>query len=146
MSSDTTLHGSDDKPPRYIRKRDRVRDQDVGYGKPPKAHQFKPGKSGNPKGRPEGAKSEATILLELLNRKVEMRQNGKIRKITILEGILSKLTEDSLRGNTKSAAFVLNRLAAIASTASTESEINPDDKAVLDAYLRKFRSSLDEKE
>ncbi|WIG52188.1 MAG: hypothetical protein OJF48_003106 [Afipia sp.] len=134
------------KPYRVFRTTSRVKDTKVGYGKPPKAHQFKPGKSGNPKGRPKGAKSEATILLELLNRKVEIRQNGKIRKITILEGILSKLTEDSLRGNTKSAAFVLNRLAAIASTASTESEINPDDKAVLNAYLRKFRSSLDEKE
>ena len=38
---------------------------EVGYGKPPKAHQFKPGQSGNPKGRPRGAKSEATILREI---------------------------------------------------------------------------------
>lgn len=146
MSSDEESPGSDDKPRRYIRKRVRIRDEDVGYGKPPKAHQFRPGKSGNPKGRPVGAKSEATILLELLNRKIEVRQNGKTRKITIMEGIFHKLAEDSLKGNTKSAAFVLNRLAAIASTASTESEINPDDKAVLDAYLRKFRSQLGEKE
>lgn len=27
-------------------------DYDVGYGKPPKAKQFRPGKSGNPRGRP----------------------------------------------------------------------------------------------
>ncbi len=130
---------------RVMRKRVRLvpSDEDVGYGKPPKANQFKPGKSGNPKGRPKGAKSEATMLEELLNRKIEIRQNGKVRKITILEGILHKLAEDSLKGNTKSAAFVLNRLAAIASTANTESEVNPDDKAVLDAYLRKFRSNPD---
>ena len=133
---------------RVFRKRVRVAsgNDDVGYGKPPKAHQFKPGKSGNPKGRPKGAKSEATILLELLNRKIEIRQNGKIRKITILEGIFHKLAEDSLKGNTKSAAFVLNRLSAIASTASTESEISPDDKAVLDAYLRNFQSTLSGKD
>ncbi len=86
------------------------------------------------------------MLVELLNRKIEIRQNGKVRKITILEGILHKLAEDSLKGNTKSAAFVLNRLAAIASTASTEPEVNPDDKAVLDAYLRNFQSTLGEKE
>ncbi len=130
---------------RVFRKRVRLepRDDDVGYGKPPKAHQFKPGKSGNPKGRPMGGKSEATILVELLNRKIEIRQNGKVRKITILEGILHKLAEDSLKGNTKSAAFVLNRLVAIASTASTEPEVNPDDKAVLDAYLRTFQSKPD---
>jgi hypothetical protein len=133
------------KVKRVIRKRVRLgrSDNDVGYGKPPKTHQFKPGKSGNPKGRPKGAKSEATMLVELLNRKIEIRQNGKVRKITILEGILHKLAEDSLKGNTKSAAFVLNRLAAIASTDSTETEVYPDDKAVLDAYLRKFRSNPD---
>lgn len=131
------------KVQRVFRKRVRLepRDDDVGYGKPPKAHQFKPGKSGNPRGRPKGAKSEATMLVELLNRKIEIRQNGKVRKITILEGILHKLAEDSLKGNTKSAAFVLNRLAAIASTDSTETEVNPDDKTVLHAYLSKFRSN-----
>lgn len=132
------------KVPRVFRKRVRVRRDadDVGYAKPPRAHQFKAGQSGNPKGRPKGAKSEATILDELLNRKIEMRQNGKIRKITIMEGIFHKLAEDSLKGNTKSAAFVLNRLGAIASSAGTEAEINPDDKAVLDAYLRNFQSKL----
>jgi hypothetical protein len=132
---------------RVVRKRVRLetRDEDVGYGRPPRSHQFKAGQSGNPRGRPKGAKSEATLLVELLNRKIEIRQNGKVRKITILEGILHKLAEDSLKGNTKSAAFVLNRLSAIASTASAgaESEVNPDDKAVLDAYLRQFRSKPD---
>ena len=133
---------------RVFRKRVRLEpsDDDVGYGKPPRSRQFKPGQSGNPKGRPKGAKSEATILMELLNRKIEIRQNGRIRKITILEGIFHTLAEDSLKGNTKSAAFVLNRLAAIASTASAESEVNPDDKAVLDAYLRNFQSTLGGKE
>ncbi|MEM9435268.1 MAG: DUF5681 domain-containing protein [Pseudomonadota bacterium] len=31
---------------------------DVGYGKPPTANQFKPGQSGNPKGRPKGSKNK----------------------------------------------------------------------------------------
>lgn len=146
MSSDEKSPGSDDRPCRYVRKRDRIRDQDIGYGKPPKAYQYKQGQSGNPKGRPKGAKSEATILLEIINRRIEVRQNGRVRKITILEGILHRLAEDSLKGNTKSAAFVLNRLAAIASTVGTESEINPDDKTVLNAYLRKFQSELGNKE
>lgn len=126
-----------------IRRRVRISPDgdEIGYGKPPKTHQFKPGQSGNPKGRPKGAKSEATILMALLNRKIEIRRDGKVRKITILEGILLRIAEDSLKGNTKSATFVLNRLTAIASTAAPETETNPDDKAVLDAYLQEFQAT-----
>ena len=133
---------SDDKPRRVLRTRVRLqpRNDDVGYGKPPRTHQFKPGQSGNPKGRPKGAKSEATMWNELLNRKIEVRQGGRIRKITIREAILQRLAEDSLKGNIKSATFVLNRFSAIASAADAGAEINPDDKAVLDAYLQEFQS------
>ncbi|MFZ3585531.1 DUF5681 domain-containing protein, partial [Loktanella sp. DJP18] len=34
----------------------------VGYAKPPESSRFKKGKSGNPKGRPKGAKSKQPNL------------------------------------------------------------------------------------
>ena len=136
------------KVKRVFRKRVRLKssDEDVGYGKPPKANQFRPGKSGNPKGRPKGAKSRELILRELLDSKITMRRDGKIRRITVIEGTFHKVVEDSLKGNIKSATFLLNQLAAIASNAGDESEISRDDKAVLDAYLRDFQSTLGGKE
>jgi hypothetical protein len=39
-----------------LRLYDDSRDEDVGYRKPPRAYQFKPGQSGNPKGRRKGRK------------------------------------------------------------------------------------------
>ena len=124
-------------------RRIRVRlDDDVGYQKPPRAHRFKPGESGNPKGRPKGAKNEATLLFELLHRKVEVRENGKIRKITILEAMLHRLAEDSLKGNVKSAAFLLNRLTAMAS-GTVGPEVSQDDQAVLAAYIRSSQLDLE---
>jgi hypothetical protein len=120
----------------------RVRmDDDVGYQKPPRAHRFKPGESGNPRGRPKGAKNEATLLFELLHRKVDIRENGITRKITILEAMLHRLVEDSLKGNVKSAAFLLNRLAAMASGIAAP-VVNQDDQAVLAAYIRASKFDL----
>jgi hypothetical protein len=116
---------------------------DIGHGRPPRAYQFKPGESGNPRGRPRGRKNEATILNELLNRKIPVQQGGKTRRVTILEAILLRFTEDSLKGNTKSAAFLLNRHSAFANAGSlpeTDDQLTHDDRDVLEAFARKLLS------
>ena len=52
----------------------------IGKGKPPKDTQWKPGQSGNPKGRPKAAKSEPTdgaaitLLAGKPNRKMAKRR------------------------------------------------------------------------
>jgi hypothetical protein len=81
----------------------------VGYGKPPKQHRFQPGHSGNPKGRPKGKKNTTTLVREILDRKIEVRSGGKARKVTVREGILTGFAQASLKGDTKSAAFLLQR-------------------------------------
>jgi hypothetical protein len=116
---------------------------DVGYGKPPRAHQFKPGKSGNPKGRPTGAKSEATILQDLLQHKIGLSERGKTRRITLHEAILRRIAEDCLKGNIKSAAFLLNRYHAMTSNEPDESGLSHDEQTVLESYLKTFQSNLD---
>jgi hypothetical protein len=117
------------------------RDPRVGYGSPPQEHQFKPGRSGNPRGRPKGAKSEATILRQLLNQKIDIREGGRARKITVFEAILLGFRNDALKGNTKSAAFLFNRYAGIQADESQPSaDINEDDRTVLDAFARRVRS------
>jgi hypothetical protein len=115
--------------------------EDVGYGKPPQAHQFKPGQSGNVRGRPKGAKNESTLLRDLLHRKIELREGGKTRKVTVLEGIHLRIAEDSLKGNTKSAAFLLNRYAAMVSGEVLQSAVTEDDEEILQAFVQKIRRS-----
>ena len=104
----------------------------------PETHRFKPGQSGNPKGRPKGAKNESTILREIFERKIQSRTGNRSRKITMLEGILLRITEDSLKGNTKSAAFLLNRYAAMVSGELQRQDLNDDDRAVLEAFAQRM--------
>lgn len=114
-------------------------DDSVGYRRPPRAHQFQPGKSGNPKGRPKGSKNEATMLQELLYRKIPIREGGRARKITVLEAILLRFTEDSLKGNTKSASFLLNRHNLLASGHQPEPDVLPEeDKEILEAFAQRL--------
>lgn len=113
-------------------------EKEVGYGKPPRAHQFKAGQSGNPKGRPKGAKNEATILDELLNRKIAVRVGGRVRHITVKEAIYHRVAEDSLRGNTKSVAFLFNRYAAVTSGEPQRSDVSEDDQEILEAFAQRL--------
>jgi hypothetical protein len=138
------MNDEPNKPPSRPRIRIRLHQEDeVGYGKPPRAHQFKPGQSGNPKGRKMGVKNEATILHELLQQKVTLTERGKTRKVTLLEAILRKLAEECLRGNIRSTAFLLNRFQATSMGDGSQADIGEDDKAVLEAYIKELQPKND---
>jgi hypothetical protein len=91
----------------------------VGYGKPPKEHRFQPGESGNPKGRPKGSKNTSTLLRKILDRKIEVRTGATVRKVSVREAILIRFAESALKGDTKSAHFLLQRY-DVAETAQSE--------------------------
>ena len=59
----------------------------VGYAKPPNAHQFKPGRSGNPKGRPRGTRNFANDLMTMLKVPVKVSRDGKAKKISTQEAM-----------------------------------------------------------
>jgi hypothetical protein len=118
-----------------------TRGNDVGYCRPPKKHQFKPGRSGNPKGRPRGAKNEATILRDIMNRPIAIREGGRTRKVPVLAAVLLRFAEEALKGNPKAAAFLLNRYRSLEGAAPESNEIDPDDQQILDEFARNPRGS-----
>lgn len=61
-----------------------TREYDVGYGKPPAHTRFKSGQSGNPKGRPRGAKNKRPALHE--ERWNETVLDEAYRSITVRDG------------------------------------------------------------
>jgi Family of unknown function (DUF5681) len=115
---------------------------EVGYGRPPKEHQFKPGRSGNPKGRPKGAQNEATILVNLLNRKIEIREAGRTRKVSVLEAVLLRFAEEALRGNPRAATFLLDRYRPPDSNEASADQLSREDQEILDAFIAKTEAQL----
>lgn len=49
----------------------------VGYKKPPKAHQFKPGQSGNPSGRRKAQPTFANDLADELRESITLHEKGR---------------------------------------------------------------------
>ena len=68
-----------------------------GYGRPPKDGRFKPGCSGNPSGRPKGARNLTTDLENILKKRVEIREDGKPRYASSLEAIALNRSLQSAR-------------------------------------------------
>ena len=79
-------------------------------------------------------------MRDLLNRKIAVREGGRARKITVFEAILLRFTEDALKGNTKSAAFIFNRYAGMQAGSPLNDDISHDDRAVLDAFVRQLEA------
>ncbi len=120
----------------------RGRAYDIGYGRPPRAHRFKPGQSGNPRGRPKGVKNEATILHHLLNRKIEVREAGRTRRITVYEAILLRFTEEALRGSVKTGVFLFDRYAAQIAASPQLIESIDSDRPVRYPTVAEIRAEL----
>jgi hypothetical protein len=56
-------------------------DYEVGYGRPPKEHQFKKGESGNRRGRPKGQTSFPALVAKALTEHVMIQEGGKRKKV-----------------------------------------------------------------
>lgn len=80
------------------------KDYDVGYGRPPKSGRFKKGKSGNPRGRPRGARNFTSVVTEQLNEKVPVKVKGRARKMSKLDLIVMRLINDALNGDARARA------------------------------------------
>ena len=79
----------------------------VGYGKPPKAKQFKRGKSGNPKGRPKGSLNLATDLTAELGEHITVREDGRPRKVSKQRALIKSLMAKALQGDIRAMASLL---------------------------------------
>jgi Family of unknown function (DUF5681) len=108
--------------------KDRKGDGLVGYGRPPVNRQFKPGQSGNPRGRPKQQKNIATIVDDALRKKIRIRRGNEVHSVTKLEAVIEVFLNKALAGDHHAFAKLIQvldklggfNLPAIGSTATVD--------------------------
>ena len=117
---------------------------EIGFKKPPKAHSWKKGQSGNPKGRKKGSRNKKTIIIRLM----EGRLGRKIpdpKKLTAQEALLWKAIQKGLAGDARAMAFAFKRYDdATASGWAGPVITTEEDRQVYDALRTKIRREIEE--
>ena len=81
---------------------------EVGYGKPPANGRFKSGQSGNPKGRPKGAKNKLpalneerlkSIILEESYRTIKINDGNKQVSVPMAQAVMRALSVKAVKGD-----------------------------------------------
>jgi hypothetical protein len=121
-----------------------MQDYEVGYRRPPAHTRFKPGRSGNPKGRPKDARGLNTLARELLTARVPVRTGSGEKRMHRIEAVLHKTFELALKGNPRALSQVLSLYAsAVSETAVADLPLPAEELTMTDlAILEEFKASL----
>jgi hypothetical protein len=112
----------------------------VGYGRPPRANQFKPGQSGNPRGRPKGARNFANDLADELAERIRIREGGRERSVSKRRAMLKALVAKGLKGDARAASLVFSLVAKHVDLPGAEAPDQPlaaEDQALLDDFIQR---------
>jgi hypothetical protein len=117
----------------------------VGYKNPPKDTQFKPGKSGNPSGRPKGSRNLRTDLMEELDAKIVVTEGGQQRTISKQQALVKAMMAKGMKGDTAAGKAIFNLALGFEQVTSQERislAMSDDDDAVMQAFKEKVRRDI----
>ena len=115
-------------------------DYAVGYGKPPVGTRFRPGQSGNPRGRPKGARGLKTLVRETMTKSISVRTAEGHKRMPRIEAVLHRQFELAMKGNDRAQSRLIDLYGqAIPESAGDDlpagaCEFTAADEATLAAY------------
>ena len=84
---------------------------EVGYRKPPRNRQFKPGQSGNASGRPKGRPALSELFLRETSKLISVKKGEEVVRISKAEGLVTKLVQMALQGDMAAMRLAVSMLA-----------------------------------
>lgn len=118
-------------------------DNQVGFKSPPRHHRFKPGQSGNPRGRPKGTRNLRTDLHDMLSGTIQVSVNGEPQELSRQQLMLLGLYERAAGKDLAATRMLLDLVLKLFTENSTESTrensepVSESDQAIVDDYLRR---------
>jgi hypothetical protein len=112
----------------------------TGYKRPPQHTRFRPGQSGNPRGRPKGTRNLANDLQDELADRILIPDGRRRLKVSRQRALLRRLVDQALAGDTRAATIVLQLVARVITPemgppAASENHLPADDRAILDRFV-----------
>ncbi len=109
-------------------------DDAVGYGRPPREFQFRPGQSGNPSGRPKRRPSFRTVLLGELAASMADKQHAHAG--SKLEAFVNGLIDAAIAGDVRVQTLLANLLLKLGDAEEQQiASLTSDDQAILESYI-----------
>jgi hypothetical protein len=117
----------------------------ANYRKPPLHTRFKKGQSGNSRGRPK--KNLPALLVAALNEPVYVTTNGRRRKITKREAVITQLVNESAGANLQATKMLIDMMKDIEKKTGAESLPEPyrfaaADEEVIRGVAERIRGAL----
>jgi hypothetical protein len=118
-------------------------DDKAGYGKPPKHSRFKPGKSGNPRGRPRRSRNLKTDLAEELRTPVTVREGGREMRVSKQRAMVMGLISKAVQGEAKAIdklVDLIERLIVEQEEHRPSTPMSPEELEILETLGERFQS------
>ena len=121
----------------------------IGYGRPPVHSRFKPGQSGNRKGRPKRHRNVRTVVEEALNQKVKLKEGDKTRSVTKLEAVVQTIVNGALQRDPKAQVSLMALVRSVgmmgeAPEVSNSEPFTADDGALIADYFRRHSAASEQ--
>ena len=113
----------------------------IGYKQPPKHLQFQPGQSGNPNGRPKGARNFKSDLRDELSETISFREGNREVSISKQRALIKRLVGSAIEGDARSIATLMSFCARAVGEDNDDQQQAPEDRDIVQAFKRRGKSA-----